>query len=196
MELVEVNGLDAQRPQRGLKLLANVRGGESLGAVQELVEVMAELGGDEPARAVVAAEIIADQAFGKVVAIAFGGVNEVDAELRRLVEDGVRLGLGKGAAPFAAKLPGAEADDRNPQAGAAENSIAHGQSLPQIEETETGIIVVRTAEGLGVLDRSCGLPRLRLLDTYDAPNYSCSGLPGGESFGAGRSECGCAVVVQ
>src|ERR1035438_1464655 len=59
MELIEVDPLDAQRLERGLKLLADSRGGEVLGAIEEAIEVMAELGGHEPERAVVAAEGIA-----------------------------------------------------------------------------------------------------------------------------------------
>src|ERR1035437_2241279 len=137
MELIEVNRLDAQRPQRRLKLLANVRRSETFGPVQELIEAMAELGGDDPLRAVVPAEVIADQAFGKVVAIALSGIDEVDAEFGRLIEDGVRFSLGEGAAPLAAKLPGAHADDRYPQTRAAENSIAHAGSLPKNPESGT-----------------------------------------------------------
>src|ERR1035441_1592114 len=131
MELIEVDPLEAQRLERGLKLLANSRNGEVVGAVEEPVEVMAELGGHKPKPAIVAAEVIADQAFGKVVAVAFGGVDQVNAEFTRLVQDGIRLHLRKGAAPLAAILPGAEADDRYPQSSAAEISIAHGNTLPQ-----------------------------------------------------------------
>src|ERR1039458_8755051 len=97
MELIEVDPLDAQRLERGLKLLADSRGGEVLGAIEEAIEVMAELGGHEPERAVMAAEVVSDQALGKVVAVALGGVDQVDAEIARLIENGVRLGLGKGA---------------------------------------------------------------------------------------------------
>ena len=76
------------------------------------------------------AEVIADQPLRKVVAVAFGRVDEVDAEFGRLIEDGVRVGLGKGPAPLAAKLPGAQANYRHPQTRAAENSISHGETLP------------------------------------------------------------------
>src|ERR1035441_7217758 len=141
MELIEVDPLDAQRLERGLKLLANSRGGEVVGAVEEPVKVMAELGGHKPKRAVVTAEIIADQAFGKVVAVAFGGVDQVNAEFARLIENGIRLDLGKGAAPLAAILPGAEADDRYLRARAAKISIAHEDKLPQNRKSGTGIIV-------------------------------------------------------
>src|ERR1022692_3226096 len=137
MELIEVNPLDAQRLERRLKLLADARGGEVLGSVEKAVEVMAELGGNEPERAVVAAEVIADQAFGEVIAVAFGGVDQIDPKLARFVEDGVRLGLGEGAAPLSAILPGAKTDDRHPQARAAEISITHAGILPQNGASET-----------------------------------------------------------
>src|ERR1035437_3203543 len=101
---------------------------------------MAGLGGHEPARAIVPAKVIADQTLGKVVAVALCGVNKVDAEFSRLIEDSVRVGLGKGAAPFAAQLPRAQANNRHPQTRAAENSIAHGGSLLQNPVSETRII--------------------------------------------------------
>ena len=123
MELVEVNRLDPQRPQRSLKLTPHARRGELIRPVQEPVEAMAELGRHDPPRPVMAAEVIADQALREVVAIAFRSVNEIDPEFGGLIEDRVRLSLGKGAAPLAAKLPGAQADNRHTQASAAENSI-------------------------------------------------------------------------
>ena len=141
MKLVEVDHLEAQRLERGFNLLENACRGEVLSAVQEAVEVVAELGRDEPVRTVVAAEVIADQPLGEVIAVAFGGVDEVDADFGRLVEDGVRLGLGKGAAPLTTILPGAKADDRHPQARAAKNSITHRETLPQNRKSETRIIL-------------------------------------------------------
>ena len=117
MKLIQVNRLDAQRPERGFKLGAHAVHGEIVVAVQETLEVMAELGRHDPARTVMPRQIVADQFFRKVIrAVAFGGVNEVDAAIRRRVEDGVGLGLRKIAAPFAAELPGAGADDGDAQA--------------------------------------------------------------------------------
>ena len=139
MELVEVNRLDAQRPQRGLKLLADTRRREIQGSVQEAVEVVAKLCGHNPAGTVVAAEVVADQALGKVVPIAFGGVYEIDAKFGGLIEDGIHFGLGESATPLAPKLPGAEANHGHTQAGAAENSIVHGRRLPHNRKYETPI---------------------------------------------------------
>jgi len=119
MELVEVYGLQAQRAQGGFKLLAHARGREVFRPGHESLEAVAKLGRHNPARPVVAAEVIADQAFGEVIPVTLGGVEEVDAERARLIEDGVRVGLGESAAPLAAKLPGAQANDRHPQPRAA-----------------------------------------------------------------------------
>ena len=130
MELIQVNRLDAQRLERGFELSAHAVHGKIIVAVQEAVEVMAEFGRHDPARTVTARQIIADEFFGKMVrAVAFGGVNEVDAAIRRRVEDGVGLGLCKIPAPFAAELPGAGADDGDAQAGFAQNSITHGGKI-------------------------------------------------------------------
>ena len=111
VELIKVNGIHPQRPQRRFELPARAGWREVLRPVQELVEVMAELGGDDPPRAVPPAEVIADQPLRQVVPVTFGGVNEVDPQLRRLVQDRVHVGLRKAAAPLAAKLPGADPDD-------------------------------------------------------------------------------------
>src|ERR1035437_1811010 len=62
-------------------------------------------------------------------AVTFGGVNEVDAAIRRCIEDGIHLLLGEVDAPFAAELPGADADDGRLQTGFAESSIAHNQIM-------------------------------------------------------------------
>src|ERR1019366_8976622 len=91
----------------------------------------------------VPAEVVADQTLGKVVPIAFGRVDEVESEFGRPIKDCVRLGLGKVAAPLAAKLPGAQADDRHPQTRAAENFIVHGENLPQNPLLDTPITMPR-----------------------------------------------------
>src|SRR6266498_297413 len=79
VKLVEINRVEAQGAKRRLELPQNAGHGEVIGAVLEAAVMMAELGGDEPARAVVAAEVVADQSFGKVVAVAFRGVQQVNA---------------------------------------------------------------------------------------------------------------------
>ena len=128
MKLIQVNRLDAQRLERGFELRAHAGHGKIVVAVHETVEVMAEFRRHDPARAVAARQIIADEFFRKMVrAVTFGGVNEVDAAIRRRVENGVHLGLREIDAPFAAELPGAGADDGDAQTGFAQNSITHGE---------------------------------------------------------------------
>jgi hypothetical protein len=125
MELIQVNRPDVQGFERGFQLPAHAGHGKIVRAVHETVEVMAELRGHEPARPVAARQIIADQPLGEVVAVTFGGVNEVDAAFRGRVEDGVGLGLREIPAPLAAKLPGADADDRRPQTCSSQNPVTH-----------------------------------------------------------------------
>ena len=130
VELIQVNCPDAERPERGFELGAHAVRGKIVGAVQETVEVMAELGRHNPARAVMPRQVIADQPFGKMVrAVAFGGVHKVDAAVGRRVEDGIGVGLREIAAPFAAELPGAGADDGDAQTGFAKNTITHGEKI-------------------------------------------------------------------
>ena len=67
MKLIQVNRLDAQRLERGFELRPHAVRGKIVRAVHETVEVMAELGGHDPARAVMPGQIIANQPFGQVV---------------------------------------------------------------------------------------------------------------------------------
>jgi hypothetical protein len=64
-----------------------------------------------------------------VRAVTFCGVNEVDAAVRRRVENGVGVGRREIFSPFAAELPRADADDRDTKSGFAKNPIAHGLML-------------------------------------------------------------------
>lgn len=57
-----------------------------------------------------------------MIAVAFGGVDQVDAEAAGAVEDLIDRVL-RHHAPFAAELPGAEADDGNDQVSVAESAV-------------------------------------------------------------------------
>jgi len=107
-------------------LLPHASNGKIVVAVHETVEVMAELGRHQPARPVAARQIIADQPFGQVVTVTFGGVDEIDTAFRRRIEDGVSLGLREIAPPLAAKLPRADANDRHAQPRFTQHPITHG----------------------------------------------------------------------
>src|SRR5438874_522690 len=90
---------------------------------------MPELGGDDPLLAV-ARDRIADKRFGRVIAVALGGGDEVDANLARSVEDGVDFGLGEILPPLPPELPGADPDDGKVEVGLAEATVSHRRSLP------------------------------------------------------------------
>ena len=65
-----------------------------------------------------------DERLAAAVAVDVGGVEEGDARLARGVEHGERVGL-VDVAPVGAELPGAEADDGDGAAGAAEGARLH-----------------------------------------------------------------------
>ena len=78
------------------------------------VELVAELGGDHPVVALLV-DGAPDERLGQVVAIALGGVHQVDPKLATPPEQLVDFLLGEAPAPLAAELPGANTDDRDPQ---------------------------------------------------------------------------------
>ena len=125
MELIEVDPVGPQGPEGGDELGLDVLRPEAVGPVHEAIEAVTELGGDDPAVALVPREIVADQALGQVVAVTLGRVDEVDAGFGGPVEDGVDLGLFEGLPPFASELPSADADDGDFQAGPAQCAVFH-----------------------------------------------------------------------
>jgi hypothetical protein len=125
MVLVQVDAVGAQGFEGGFELLAHVGGRARLGAVHVAVELVAELGGDDPLVAV-AGDGVADEGFARVIAVTLGGIDEVQAGVARGVEDGVDLRLGELFAPFAAELPRANADHGDVQVGLAEAAVFHG----------------------------------------------------------------------
>src|SRR5439155_22634535 len=129
VKLVKVYRLHAQRAQRSFKLLAHAGGRKVFRALHEPVIMMAELAGHDPPRAVVAGHIIPDQPFGQVITVTLSRVHQVDAQLRPLIKNGIRLSLRIIMAPLPAQLPRADPNDRHPQPRAAQNPVAHGPSL-------------------------------------------------------------------
>ncbi len=125
--LVEVDVIGLEGGEGGFELLLDVRAGAGFIAGEGGGVFVAELGGDEEMVAEVEVfEGLADEAFGGVVAIAFGGIEEVDAEFVGAFEDGSGFFLGVVFGPFAAELPGAEADDAYFEIGFAEDAVFHG----------------------------------------------------------------------
>ncbi len=132
MVLVDVDPVGPEGPQGGDELGPDLLGPEAFGPVHEAVEAVAELGGDDPAVAVVPGQVVPDEALDPVIAVALGRVDEVDAALRGLVEDGVHLGLFEGPPPLPAELPGAEADRGDLEPRPAENAVFHDAIRPFI----------------------------------------------------------------
>jgi hypothetical protein len=110
VELKDVHVVGAQGAQGALELGEQVGGFTAVVALEALVEFVAPLGGDDPVGAG-AGERFADEAFGEVVAVAFGCIDEVDTDVLRGGEDGADIGGGVGAPLLAAVLPGADSDD-------------------------------------------------------------------------------------
>ncbi len=111
MKLIKVDCFQLQGAERGFELMAHIRRREIIGAVQEAFEVVAKFRGNDPMRVVVAAQVVTNQALGKVIPVTLGGINQVDPGRGGLVEDRIDFNLGIGAPPLAAELPGAQADD-------------------------------------------------------------------------------------
>ncbi len=98
-----------------------------------------ELGGDDPPAAV-PFNGLADERFGEMVAVAFGSVDQVEPQLAAPSEHAIDLVLGEVLAPFAAKLPGADADDGDFEVGFAEPAVFHGFYSSDTGSTSTAIL--------------------------------------------------------
>ena len=125
VHLVEIDVVGVQGSQRCLKLFQHFLGRIVQGAGEVAVELVAELGGDDPAIAL-APYRPTDQRLGEVIAVALRCVDQIDAKIRGAAKQPVNLGLGEGLAPLAAELPGAQADHRHFQPRASQPPILHG----------------------------------------------------------------------
>jgi hypothetical protein len=69
--------------------------------------------------------------LGEVVAVALGGVDQVDAKSPSLSQQLVDLVLGEALAPLAAKLPDPNPDDRHRQSRLAQPAVPHARPFDQ-----------------------------------------------------------------
>ncbi len=136
VELEEVEFFDAEMGAAGGDVFAQVGFGVALfGAIVGRRRPGAvgwrRFGGDENAFLLsgggALAQDLGDEFFAAAVAVAGGGVDEVDAEIERAVKRGERVGVGL-CAPGAADGPGAEADFREVEGMSAEGPMFHGAS--------------------------------------------------------------------
>jgi hypothetical protein len=130
VQLVQVDGVDAEAGEATVALFDDVLGGEELRALEGGCQ--GALRGHDVAVARDISEGAAEQLFA--LAVASGGVEEVDAHVEGAVDEGVLLLEGSAAAlTKAAGAAGAEADERYIEACAAELSILHEVSFSRTE---------------------------------------------------------------
>src|SRR4051812_18739880 len=104
MELIQIDIIRLERLQRFIKLPEHIVRLVMDRSIHEGVKVMAEFRGNDPFFAV-APNRLPDQALRGVIAIALGGVDQVDAEVAAAVEDLIDLILRKLLPPFPTELP-------------------------------------------------------------------------------------------
>ena len=85
--------------------------------------VMGLIGVDEAGRGALA-EDLGDEAFAPAIAVARGGIDEVDAEVERAAQRGKRIAVGL-RAPGAADRPSAEADFGAVEGMFAKSAVMH-----------------------------------------------------------------------
>jgi len=127
MVLKQVDMVGAESDERILDLLAGVGGRALVAAFHEAGEAVAELGGNDPSVAIAAGfDGPADELFGGVVAVALGGVDEIDPAVGGGGEELIDFRLLEVFPPLAAELPRAHADDRDAKIGSTEAAVFHG----------------------------------------------------------------------
>ena len=122
VDLVEVDPVGLEAAQRRFALLDDVAARVALHVRVFGVHHAVDLRGqDDVVAAAVALERLAGHLFAAADAVDIGGIDEVDALIERLVDDGVRV-VGRG---LAAEHHAAEAEAADLDAGAAEGSEFH-----------------------------------------------------------------------
>jgi hypothetical protein len=144
VELEDVEVVEAARAQAGLQALPDVRAGERLGGVQAAggrphPVLRRDLGGDQDLVTGPLAHHPAHDAFA--LAVAAGGVDEVDAQVDGPVQGPYGLVLARPHPPRRADAPGAVADLRHGQPTASQLAIAHSRPLSLCLRVDPGLRV-------------------------------------------------------
>ena len=113
MELVKIDIVGLQVFQGLFELFTNLICAPELVALEEPIVMMTEFGGQKPLSPI-PGDSPAHQTFRNTVAVAFSCIDEVYPGFPAAVENSVDFFLGVVLSPFAAELPCAEADNRNP----------------------------------------------------------------------------------
>lgn len=107
---MQVDVVGPQRFQRVFQLQEHILGLARFRAIERLVKLVTELAGHDPLVAL-AFDRLSNKRFRRVVAIALGGVDQVDAKVAAAFEHRVDFRLLKRLVPFAAELPGSDSDN-------------------------------------------------------------------------------------
>jgi hypothetical protein len=132
VELKQIDPVGLQPLERLVDGLADESGGKILGNLAlalalagEMVEVVADLGGDHDLIAP-GLEGLGDQPLASPVAVGVGGVKEGDSQVERFLHEGDGLFVGVIAPPAGAEGPEAESDLGNAYVRLGKISVFHG----------------------------------------------------------------------
>jgi hypothetical protein len=118
VQLIDVDVLGIELAQRIVE-----RGDGAFGARIRVADIERRLGGDDDLLARNRLERLAEYGLG---AVGGGGVEEIDAEIERLMDQRYRLGLAPAAAEAEpTEAPAAEPGDTRPQTGPSEHDVFH-----------------------------------------------------------------------
>src|SRR5215510_7010290 len=131
MELVEIDAVGSEVRERTIELLDHLAGRPAGPSIEKAVVLVPELGRDHPLAAL-AADRAADERFREPVAVALGGVDEVDALVLRVRKEPLDVLEVEGPSPFAAELPRPEPHHRNDEIGRAQGAVFHRPDLPTL----------------------------------------------------------------
>ena len=107
--LKQIDKISPQSFEGSFHLRGRIGGGAGVGAIHVAMEFVSEFRRDDPL-GTIASDSVADQRFGGVIAVAFGRVDEIDVCLAGGIEHPIDFVLGEIFSPFAAQLPGPQAD--------------------------------------------------------------------------------------
>ena len=130
VQLVDVYVVGVQAPQALLAGIANELRGEVLGALAVSlpldvgVEVVSELGAEDDLVPLLA-QRLGDYPLAVALAVGVAGVEEVDAEVERLLEEPDAVRLLDLAPPARADRPDSKADLRDIEVGVAKPPVLH-----------------------------------------------------------------------
>src|SRR5688572_12825622 len=124
VELVQIDVVGPQCPQRILQLPLDLRRAALIGAVHRSVKRMPELRRDDPLRATFL-DRTTDQRFREMIPIALRGIDEINPQFPRADEHAIDFVGRKRLAPLSTELPRADSDDGHGEIRFSESTVFH-----------------------------------------------------------------------